>query len=158
MLTYEAVHPHDLNELADLRAEAMEESLARLGRFDRIRARERFIKSFDPPNSRHLIWNGERAGVIVVKRVDERITLENLYLYKRFHNLGIGARALQALCDEADLKSKPINVIVLKDSDAVRFYRRYGFVLQNEIEVDLNFTRLPRVASDVGSSNTSASS
>jgi ribosomal protein S18 acetylase RimI-like enzyme len=145
MLTYAPVDETDLDELADLRAEAMEESLTRFGRFDHARARERFIKNFDPPNSSHLLWNGERAGVIVVTRRDDRITLENLYLYKRFHNLGIGSRALQTLCNEADLESKPIHVIVLKDSDAIRFYRRYGFVLQSEVEVDCNFVRMPHM-------------
>jgi GNAT superfamily N-acetyltransferase len=143
MLTYLPVNSDDLDELADLRAEAMEESLTRLGRFDRTRARERFIKSFDPLNYRHLVWNGVRAGVIVVKRSADRITLENLYLYKRAHNLGIGSRALNVLCEEADRAQLPIHVVVLKDSDAVRFYERFGFVFQHEVEVDLNFIRLP---------------
>lgn len=144
MLTYEPVAASDLDALADLRVEAMQESLARLGRFDPTRARERFIKHFDPPNSRHLRWNSERVGVIVVKHFDDRVVLENLYLYRRAHGQGIGSEVLRALCDEADAKRLPIHVIVLAESDAIGFYQRAGFVLRQRDDVDCLFVRLPR--------------
>ncbi len=144
MLTYETVSAIDLHALADLRAEAMEESLTRLGRFDRTRARDRFIKNFDPPNSRHVLWNGTRAGVIVVKRFDDCIVLENLYLYRRAHGRGIGSCALGELCEEADARQLPIHVVVLKASDAIRFYERHDFVLQHVDDVDCLFVRQPR--------------
>lgn len=144
MLSYEIVIESDLDALAALRVEAMEESLARLGRFDAVRARERFVKHFDPPNSRHLLWNGERVGVIVVRRLDNRIVLENLYLYRRAHCLGIGSHALGELCDEADAKRQPIHVVVLKESDAIRFYERFNFVLQHIKDVDCTFVREAR--------------
>lgn len=144
MLTYETVTPHDLSTLADLRAEAMQESLSRLGRFDRTRARERFIKSFDPPNSRHLVVNGERVGIIVVKRFVDRIVLENLYLYPRAHNRGIGSQALTELCRDADRANLPIHVIALKESDAIRLYERFGFVFQRCDDVDCLLIRAPR--------------
>jgi GNAT superfamily N-acetyltransferase len=144
MLTYELVSDADINALAALRVEAMEESLTRLGRFDAARARDRFIKHFDLPNSRHVLWNGERVGVIVVKRFDDRILLENLYLYRRAHGRGIGSRLLSELCDEADTKQWPIHVVVLKESDAIRFYERLGFALQHIDDVDCKFVREPR--------------
>ncbi len=144
MLTYTLVSPDDLEELADLRAEAMEESLTRLGRFDPSRARDRFIKSFDPPNTRHLLWNGERVGVIVVKRFPERIVLENLYLYRRAHGRGIGSLVLRALCEDADRSQLPVHVVVLKDSAAIGFYERFGFVLRQIEDVDCAFVREPR--------------
>ena len=144
MLTYEPVTDHDREALADLRAEAMEESLSRLGRFDRTRARQRFITSFDPANSRHLLWHGERAGLIVVKRGDRQLTLENLYLYRRFHRLGIGSAALGALCADADRLQLPIAVIVLKDSDAIRLYERFDFRFQQIDDVDCSYLRLPQ--------------
>jgi GNAT superfamily N-acetyltransferase len=144
MLMYAPVEPRDRDELAELRAEAMEESLSRLGRFNPVRARERFVKSFDPANSQHLLWNGERVGAIVVKRLADRIVLENLYLYRRAHGKGIGSQALRALCDEADRSRKPIHVVVLKDSDAIRFYERFDFVHQATDDVDLSFARQPR--------------
>jgi GNAT superfamily N-acetyltransferase len=142
---YGAVTAADVVELANLRAEAMEESLTRLGRFDPSRARDRFIKSFDLPNTRHLLWNGERVGVIVVKRFPERIVLENLYLYRRAHGRGIGSLALRALCEDADQSKLPVHVVALKDSDAIRFYERFGFVLQQIEDVDCAFVREPRL-------------
>lgn len=144
MLFYEPVIVSDCDLLANLRAEAMEESLARLGRFDPVRARDRFIKNFDPPNSRHLVVNGERVGVIVVKRFGDRVVLENLYLYRRAHGRGIGSLALRELCDEADHAALPIHVTVLKESDAIRFYERFGFQCQNIDDVDCSYVRLPQ--------------
>jgi GNAT superfamily N-acetyltransferase len=143
MLTHAPVSLSDLDALADLRVEAMQESLARLGRFDPMRARDRFIKGFDPPNSRHLVWRGERVGVMVVKRFEDRIVLENLYLYRHASGRGIGAAALATLCEEADAQQLPIHVIVLKDSDAIRFYERFGFVLKQIEDVDYMFVRSP---------------
>ncbi len=144
MLTYAPVTLEDREALADLRAAAMEESLSRLGRFDRNRARQRFINGFDPPNSRHLLWNGERAGLIVVTRSAHTITLENLYLYPRFHGLGIGSTALHALCLEADRAQHPIAVVVLKNSDAIRLYERFGFQFQRIDDVDCSYVRMPQ--------------
>lgn len=148
MLSYEHVAVTDRDELANLRAEAMEESLARLGRFDPVRARERFIKGFDAPNSRHLVMNNERVGVIVVKRFVDRLVLENLYLYRRAHGRGIGSHALRDLCDEADQKTLPIHVTVLVQSDAIRLYERFGFRLQAVDDVDCNFVRQPALKSE----------
>lgn len=144
MLSYEPVAPSDCDELANLRAEAMEESLSRLGRFHPVRARERFIKNFDPQNSRHLIIDGARAGVIVVKRFVDHIVLENLYLYRRAHRCGTGSLALRDLCNEADRATLPIYVTVLKESDAIRFYERFDFQLQNIDDVDCSYVRLPK--------------
>jgi GNAT superfamily N-acetyltransferase len=143
VLTRESVQFADRDQLADLRAEAMEESLARLNLFDPVRARERFTNSFSPQHSQHVLWHGERAGVIVVKHAADQITLENLYLYKRFHNLGIGSLLLRALCDDADRAMKPIELNALKESDALRFYARFGFELHRTEGVDYWLRRAP---------------
>jgi GNAT superfamily N-acetyltransferase len=119
----------------------MEESLARLGRFDPARARDRFIRNFDPQNSRHLVVNGERVGVIVVARSIDHIELINLYLYRRAHGRGIGSLALRDLCEEADRAALPIRVTVLKESDAIRFYERHGFEFKSMDDVDCFFVR-----------------
>jgi len=45
--------PDDFEALVALRIEAMRESLERIGRFDRTRARERFLNGFSPTHTRH---------------------------------------------------------------------------------------------------------
>jgi hypothetical protein len=59
-------HEHDLEQLVQVRLEAMRESLERIGRFDPERARQRFVKGFVPEHTRHVLLEGERAGFVVV--------------------------------------------------------------------------------------------
>lgn len=65
---YEPATPADLDALVALRIEAMRESLERIGRFDPVRARERFAGSFDPASTRHIVLDGQRVGFVVVKQ------------------------------------------------------------------------------------------
>ena len=52
----------DFEALVAIRIEAMFESLKRLGRFDRIRVRERFREGFNPDFTRYIEVSGERVG------------------------------------------------------------------------------------------------
>ena len=51
----------DAEALVALRVLAMRESLERLGRFDPVRSRERFLSAFSPQHTRHILVDGERA-------------------------------------------------------------------------------------------------
>ena len=57
-----SVAADDFESMADLRAEALRESLERLGRFDPVRVRERLRSAFEPACMRHILINGERVG------------------------------------------------------------------------------------------------
>jgi hypothetical protein len=47
-ITFSIAKPEEGNALAELRVEAMRESLERIGRFDPSRARERFLSGISP--------------------------------------------------------------------------------------------------------------
>lgn len=131
----------DANELAELRVEAMRESLERVGRFDPVRARERFLSSFTPENTRHIVWSGSRVGFVVVKQQGEGLLLDHLYIRPRHQGQGIGAIALAQVFSEADASGKSVRVGALKNSDSNRFYARHGFVLMEQGELDNYYMR-----------------
>ncbi|TLG87398.1 GNAT family N-acetyltransferase, partial [Pseudomonas edaphica] len=48
----------DLDDLVAIRIEAMRESLERVGRFDPVRARERFLGGFEARTTRYIEASG----------------------------------------------------------------------------------------------------
>lgn len=60
--------------LADSRVLAMRESLERIDRFDPDRARERFLSSFDPADTRNTVVGAQRVGFV------EEAGFDNYYL------------------------------------------------------------------------------
>jgi GNAT superfamily N-acetyltransferase len=139
-----AVHPDDAEALAALRVVAMRESLERIGRFDPMRARERFLSGFSPQHTRHVVVGGERAGFVVVKPDGDGLLLEHLCIDPRFQNRGVGAQVLAAVFAEADAEGKLLRVGALRGSDANRFYLRHGFVLERMGEWDNYYVRRPQ--------------
>jgi len=134
----------DFEELVALRIAAMRESLERIGRFDPLRARERFRSGFSADCTRH-IWVGEqRLGFVVVKPTQEQLLLDHLYIRPGHQGQGIGAAVLAQVFKEADAQGLPLRVGALRGSDANRFYRRHGFELLAEEEWDIYYLRPAR--------------
>ena len=117
----------DVEALVALRIEAMRESLERIGRFDPVRARERFLSGFVPENTRHIIIAGERVGFAVVKEQSGELLLDHLYVKPSFQNQGVGAAVLAQVFTEASAQSFPVRVGALRESASNRFYTRHGF-------------------------------
>jgi GNAT superfamily N-acetyltransferase len=122
----------DAEALVRLRIIAMRESLERIGRFDPERARERFLSTFQPQHTRHILVDGERAGFVVVKPDGDGLLLDHLYINPRFQNRGVGASVLAIVFAEADAARAWLRVGALRGSDANRFYLRHGFALVKE--------------------------
>jgi ribosomal protein S18 acetylase RimI-like enzyme len=126
-VSYEPVQESDFDMLADLRVAAMRPSLERVGRFDLARARGRLRASFSPEHSRHIVVDGKRVGLVVVKPRPDGLYLENLYLQPGTQGAGIGTAVLTDLLAQADAAKQDVYVDVLLDSDANRFYVQHGF-------------------------------
>lgn len=131
----------DLDDLVAIRIEAMRESLERIGRFDPVRARERFANSFDAQDTRYIEVSGERVGFVVVKRHDDELVLDHLYLKLAAQGSGVGAAALSLIFKEADAAGLPIKVGALKESASNRFYVRHGFQFLESGEFDHYYVR-----------------
>jgi GNAT superfamily N-acetyltransferase len=131
----------DAEAFAALRVLAMRDSLERVGRFDPQRARERFLSNFVPEFTRHILVEGSRAGVVVVKPDDDGWVLDHLYVDPCYQRRGVGAAVLAEVFAEADAKGMPMRVTALRGSDSNRFYVRHGFKLVQEAEWDNYYLR-----------------
>jgi GNAT superfamily N-acetyltransferase len=133
----------DFEELVAIRIAAMRESLERIGRFDPVRARERFRSGFSAIYTRHITFEGLQVGFVVVKPVEDQLLLDHLYIHPSHQGQGIGAAVLAQVFQEADALAKPLRVGALRGSDANRFYQRNGFEFLAEEEWDIYYLRPP---------------
>lgn len=140
-ITFAAVTDNDLETLIAIRIEAMRESLQRIGRYDPIRARERFSNSFSPEHTQFVIVRNERVGFVVTKPQTDALLLDHLYIKPAFQNQGIGAAVLTQVFSEAEKLHLPVRVGALRDSDSNRFYLRHGFRLVESTEFDNYYIR-----------------
>lgn len=132
----------DAEQLALLRIAAMRESLMRIGRFDLQRARDRFLSTFSPNDTRYIMVDRVRVGFVVMKPTEAGCLLDHLYVLPGHQNGGIGSWVLRQLFAEADRQRHDIRVGALKESTANEFYLRHGFVLVETTEWDNYYVRL----------------
>jgi GNAT superfamily N-acetyltransferase len=139
----------DFEELAEIRIAAMRESLERVGRFDRVRARTRLLVAFSPEYTRFILVDGERAGFYAARPTDEGVELDHLYILPDFQNRGVGSQVLSLILTQADHQGLAVFVGALKESASNRFYVRHGFVLASKGEWDNYYVRPAPVAGAV---------
>jgi len=140
-LEFAPVHARDADALVALRIAAMRASLERLGRFDPQRARERFLSTFTPELTQHLVVGGERVGFVVVRPYQGELLLDHLYVHPAHQGRGIGAAVLARVFADADARRLPVRVGALRGSDSNRFYQRHGFRQVEESEWDIYYLR-----------------
>lgn len=131
----------DADNLVAIRIEAMRESLERVGRFDPVRARERFLSGFEARNTHYIEVSGERVGFVVVKHHHNELLLDHLYVRPTAQGSGIGSAVLARIFKEADVAGLPIRVGALKGSASNRFYTRHGFQFIESSEFDNYYVR-----------------
>lgn len=147
MLSLGSVAAEDFESMADLRAEALRESLERLGRFDPVRVRERLRSAFEPAHMRHILVNGERAGylTLIPHAGSGSLRLHHLYIRPAHQSKGVGAWALEWVKAQGRASGKDITLGALRGSEANRFYLRHGFQFVEEQEFELEYRWSPVV-------------
>ncbi|MFJ2542512.1 GNAT family N-acetyltransferase [Microbacterium sp. NPDC087589] len=122
--------------MAELRAVVMRPDLERLGRYDPVRVRQRFLDAFVPENTRVIVVDGEDVGLVAVRHERDALWIEHFYLAPESQGRGIGAAVLAHLLADGD-GTRPFRLNVLQSSPARRLYERHGFVLESEDAVDV---------------------
>jgi GNAT superfamily N-acetyltransferase len=132
----------DADWIAELRAVVMRPDLERLGRFDPVRVRQRFLAAYDPSVTSIIEAGGVPIGCLAVRQEDDARWVEHFYLAMAHQGRGIGAAVLAGvLADHQD--ARPFRLNVLQGSPARRLYERFGFVVEREDPVDV-FMVLPQ--------------
>ena len=131
----------DADRLADLRVAAMRPSLEAAGRFDPIRARERFLRDYNPAATETIHVDGRLAGLLVVRlcpddRQPDHVWLDHLYIHPDFAGRGLGSAAVRRVQDRSRARGLPVRLGALKGSPANGFYIGHGFRLERSEEWD----------------------
>ncbi|TSD74616.1 GNAT family N-acetyltransferase [Janthinobacterium sp. KBS0711] len=140
-VTFTPTQAGDADALVALRIEAMRDSLMQVGRFDPVRARERFLSGFLPEHTRHIEIEGKRVGFIAIRKQANVMLLDHLYIHPNNQGKGIGAVVLARIIEEANALGLPLRVGALRGSDANRFYVRHGFKLIEDGDFDIYYIR-----------------
>jgi len=126
--------------IAELRAAVMRPDLERLGRFDPVRVRRRFLDAFDPEITSIIELDGVPAGVIAARPEPDAIWIEHFYLADDQQGRGTGGAVLRKVLG-MDTAGRPFRLNVLQGSPARRLYERHGFAVDSEDGVDVFMTR-----------------
>lgn len=132
----------DAQWIAELRAVVLRADLERLGRFDPVRVRQRFLSAFDPAVTQVVVADGHDAGSIAVRLEDDALWIEHFYLSPGLQGRGIGSSVLTAQLASA-AGDRPFKLNVLQGSRARALYERNGFVVESEDPVDVFMVRPP---------------
>lgn len=143
-LRFQQAVEEDFEELVELRIEAMRESLAAIGRFDRERSIERFRGSFLPEETRKVLWGERLVGFVAVKRCEDHLYLDHLYVHPDFQSAGVGSRVLATVIELSERDGLPIRLGALRASRSNAFYARHGFLTTREDEWDIYYERKPK--------------
>ena len=122
--------------IAELRAVVMRPDLERLGRFDPVRVRERFLNAFQPEHAYVIHADGVDAGVIAVRPEADARWIEHFFIAPTHQGKGLGGAVLRHVM-AASVDERPFRLDVLQGSAARRLYERHGFVLESEDPIDV---------------------
>jgi GNAT superfamily N-acetyltransferase len=129
----------DAQWIAELRAVVLRPDLERLGRFDPVRVRERFLSAFDPTVTWVVMVDGRDAGSIAVRPDAGSLWIEHFYLSADCQGRGIGSHVLRRQLD--DRRDRPFRLNVLRGSRAQALYERHGFTVESQDAVDVFMVR-----------------
>jgi GNAT superfamily N-acetyltransferase len=133
-----AASADDARWIAELRAVVLRPDLERLGRYDPIRVRQRFLSAFDPAVTQVVVADGRDAGSIAVRRAGDAEWIEHFYLSPELQGRGVGSGVLRNCLASANL---PFRLNVLQGSRARALYERNGFIVESEDPVDVFMVR-----------------
>ena len=128
--------PEQATELANIRLAAMKDSLQAIGRYDPIRARERFLSRFEPANTKCMHCGVRLIGFYVLNREKDHLYLDHLYIHPDYQGDGAGTHVIQIIKDISLYSELPVRLGALKQSEANNFYLQHGFVFTHSEEWD----------------------
>jgi GNAT superfamily N-acetyltransferase len=128
--------PTDGTWIAELRADVMRADLERLGLYDEVRVRQRFLRAFRPEHTFVIRVEGSPAGSIAVRPEPDCQWIEHFYLSAEVHGGGVGSAVLTHVL-RTHRDQRPFRLNVLRGSRAASLYLRAGFLFDAQDGVDI---------------------
>lgn len=114
----------------------MRPELERLGRWDPVRVRQRFLTGFYPAHTFVIVVAASAAGVIAVRPESDEQWIEHFYLAPEYQGQGLGSTVLRHVMG-THRDHRPFRLNVLQGSPARRLYERNGFVHEHEDPIEV---------------------
>lgn len=126
----------DAQWIAELRAVVLKDDLERLGRYDPVRVRQRFLDGFDAAQMQIILVDGEAVGCIAVRPAADGQWIEHFFIDPAQQGKGLGGAVLAEIM-KRNADSRVFRLNVLTGSPAQRLYHRHGFVVETQDPVDV---------------------
>ncbi|WP_411734191.1 GNAT family N-acetyltransferase [Paeniglutamicibacter sp.] len=135
----------DARWIAELRAIVLRDDLQRLGRYDPVRVRQRFLDGFDAGHAKVILVDGVEAGSITLRPTIDCQWIEHFYIDRCRQGRGLGGSVLADVMSR-HFDSRPFRLNVLAGSPAQRLYLRHGFSVESEDPIDVYMVAPGRTA------------
>ena len=142
-ISFRTCYDSDRDWLFDLHAKTMAEYIAKtFGKWDDEFQRPLFEENFNPDVRRVIVCAGEDAGVVQIEDRPSTIWIANIQVHPRFQRMGIGARVIRSIIDDAERAGKSVTLRVFKVNPARRLYEKLGFEVSGENETHWYMERI----------------
>ena len=108
--------------------------IAQFGAWDESWQRDHFAKKWNPDRYSIICSGDDAIGVLAIEDNPDHIFLSEIQIDPSHQNRGFGSRAMKELIAEAQHRSVPIRLRVLRLNRARRLYERLGFIQTSETE------------------------
>lgn len=138
--------PEDIEQLADLRHEAMKDEWAANNLTDYALARRHFFEDFKPEATLKIVQGEELLGFTAVHEYQDYIHLDMIYLHPTAQGQGIGRQIVTNIKEQATQLNKPIRLGALRISNSNKFYLAQGFNFTHNVEFNNYYEFMPEPA------------
>jgi ribosomal protein S18 acetylase RimI-like enzyme len=87
-------------------------------------------------------YSGEKVGQLILAKHKATLRIVDILLLPVFRNRGIATQVLKLLPSYNDNKFTRLELSVAKGNPAFELYKRHGFVIKSENEVQIEMVRL----------------
>ncbi|MEP7218528.1 MAG: GNAT family N-acetyltransferase [Bacteroidota bacterium] len=122
-ITLRPALPEDIDALERLHALSMRPHVEKIYQWDD----SLFRRTFDPTLVRVIVVDGCDVGMLSVSEEHGAVLLRQISIAPDYGNRGIGTRIIRMVIDDAERRSMPVRLRVLRQNPAKQLYERLGF-------------------------------
>jgi len=132
-LCFELAQDSDYTTLCEMHHAAYRDVVKKqFGRWDTQEQDWFFEQSWQRNAHQLILWREKLCGYCCVIEHGDALELAEIVLSPIHQGFGLGSRVLEHLMKQAELRSVPLKLQVLRQSRAVSFYERLGFQRDGE--------------------------